>query len=67
MAMKGTKSFAEYAVRRWMAEQGLAVSSFTITITGRSAVVSDQNGDILNLRYDNSTGTVLVEGQGGTC
>ncbi len=61
MAIKGAKSIAEYAIRKWMAENGLMQEHFTVTMAGRSATITDRNGDILQLQYDSDTRTVLVE------
>ncbi len=61
MAIKGAKIIAEYAIRKWIAENGLVPEHFTVTMTGRSAMVTDCNGDILQLQYDSATKMVLVE------
>ena len=46
------KSFAEYAVRKWMAENGMSEKDFSIEMHGREAIVTDSNGDSFNLKYD---------------
>lgn len=61
MAIKGTKSIAEYAIRKWMAEHGFMLDYFTVTMAGSCATVMDGNGDTLELRYDSDTKTVFVE------
>ncbi len=61
MAIKGAKSIAEYAARKWMEEQGFEPGYFTLTMTGMYALITDCNGDSLRLRYDSKTGTITVE------
>lgn len=58
MAIKGAKSIAEYAIRKWMEIQGFEPGYFTVTMTGIYAIITDCNGDTLKLKYDSSTGTV---------
>lgn len=61
MAIKGTKSIAEYAIRKWMATQGFVEGYFTVTMAGSCATIMDRNGDILKLQYDSDLKTVFVE------
>lgn len=58
---RGIKSIAEYAVRRWMAEQGLSYENFTLAMNGTCATITDSNGDTLHLRYDGHSKSVLIE------
>lgn len=51
MAAK-VKSFAEYAVRQWMAEKGMSEKDFIIKMEGKEAVLTDMNGDTMTLVYD---------------
>lgn len=59
--IRGIKSIAEYAVRGWMAEQGLSYKNFTLAMNGTRATITDSNGDTLRLRYDGCSKSVLVE------
>lgn len=61
MILRGCKTIAEYAFRRWMAENGFANGYFTLEVTGNEAVIKDKAGDTLNLTYDNVEKRVRVE------
>ena len=52
MAIKKVKSFAEYAVRQWLAERGMSEKDFSVEMDGRVALVTDANGDTTTLEYD---------------
>lgn len=52
MAIKGCKSIAEYAFRRWMQEHLFAEGYFTLEIIGSDGTIRDRNGDTLELHYD---------------
>ncbi len=57
----GTKSIAEYAFRKWMADRNLAEENFVLTVTGREAVLADGNGDSLTLVYDSGLRAVCLK------
>lgn len=42
---------AEYAIRKWMEEQGLVTEHFSLEMNGSTGILSDQNGDTLELIY----------------
>ena len=50
--IKGAKSIAEYAIRKWILEQNLAMDFFILTMDGNVGKLSDQAGDSLKLVYD---------------
>lgn len=52
MAMKKVKSFAEYAIRQWMADKGMTEEDFSVRMNGREAMLTDANGDSVFLVYD---------------
>lgn len=58
----GAKSIAEYAVRRWLLNQGFAMNYFTLNMEGNKGVLEDKNGDKITLVYDGKTGSVYAEG-----
>ena len=61
--MKKSKSLAEYAMRRWMESEGLAMENFKLEMTGsREAVLKDGNGDQMGLEYDPDNHVVIPEG-----
>lgn len=46
--IKGAKSIAEYAIRKWMEQEGFAIECFHAEMTGQhEALVRDCNGDSL--------------------
>lgn len=52
MAIKGAKSVAEYAFRKWISQSNLDSDYFTLDISGHEAILRDKNGDTLRLVYD---------------
>lgn len=61
MILRGCKTIAEYAFRRWMADNGFANGYFTLEVTGNEAVIKDKASNTLNLTYDNDEKRVRVE------
>ena len=61
LILRGCKTIAEYAFRRWMAENGFANGYFTLEMTGSEAIIRDKAGDTLNLTYDNVEKCVQVD------
>ena len=60
LILRGCKTIAEYAFRRWMAGHGFANGYFTLEMTGSEAIIRDKAGDTLNLTYDNVEKCVKV-------
>ena len=42
--MKGCKSIVEYAIRKWMEQQGFVAGNFAVAMDGNEAVITDQAG-----------------------
>ena len=61
MPIKGAKTIAEYAIRRWLICQGFAVEFFDITIDGDKATVTDRNKESLVLVYDSESKSVYIK------
>lgn len=61
MAIKGAKSIAEYAIRRWLQNQGFVMSYFELTMYGNQAELKDTCGDTMTLVYDADSRTVYVQ------
>ena len=59
--IKGAKSIAEYAIRKWILEQNLAMDFFILTMDGNVGKLSDQAGDSLKLVYDSDLRTVYID------
>lgn len=61
MAIKGVKTIAEYAMRRWLVEQNFAQECFSLTIDGNKGKLTDQQGDSLTLVYDPDSKSVYIK------
>lgn len=58
--VKGAKTIAEYAFRRWMERENFQTGYFKLEMTGtHEAVICDKNGDSMKLVYDSETRNVL--------
>lgn len=58
--VKGSKSIAEYAIRKWLFEQNFAMEYFQLSMDGNRSTLTDQNGESLTLVYDPGSRTVYV-------
>lgn len=65
MVIKGARTIAEYAIRRWMEEQGFVMEYFTLVMDGNEGKLEDRQGDSLILVYDGATRSVHVKGEVG--
>ena len=54
MAIKGAKSIAEYAMRKWLKEEELELAFFTLEINGNEGKLTDAMGNSITLTYDPS-------------
>ena len=54
MPIKGARTIAEYAIRRWLVCQGFAVEFFNVAVT-------DRNKESLVLVYDSDSGSVYIK------
>ena len=52
IADKESKTIAEYAIRRWLEEQGFELECFSLEFKGNEAVLVDRNNMKLHLVYD---------------
>lgn len=60
MAIKGTKTIAEYAIRKWLENEGFVMECFQLDFTGEcEAIIKDKQGDSLRLIYDKSRRAVF--------
>lgn len=58
MIIRGCKTIAEYAVRKWMEQQGFVAGHFDVAMNGNEATITDRTGDSLAVRYDQASRTV---------
>lgn len=59
--IRGAKTIAEYAIRKWMEDQQFIASNFKVTMNGNEAVIEDENGDTLEVIYDGKAKSVYVK------
>lgn len=61
MAIKGAKTIAEYAIRKWLENENFVMDCFKLEFNGDSeATITDANGDSMALLYDSDTKQVIV-------
>lgn len=61
MAIKGCKTIAEYAFRRWMERNNFVMQFFELTINKNEGIITDANGETLVLVYDSEAKEVFVK------
>ena len=59
--IKGAKSIAEYAIRKWLQSEGFEMRYFKLTVHDNEAMIVDSAGDTLWMIYDNDTKSVYVK------
>lgn len=59
--IRGAKTIAEYAIRKWMEDQQFIASNFKVTMNGNETVIEDKNGDTLEIIYDGKSKSVYVK------
>lgn len=59
--IKGTKTIAEYAIRRWLENQRFEMSMFSLEMNGNKGVLKDRNGESMTLVYNGATREVYVD------
>lgn len=56
--MSGCKTIAEYAVKKWMKDNGFVMDWFTVTMNGNEAEITDRTGDKMIVCYEPKTKSV---------
>lgn len=59
--IRGAKTIAEYAIRKWMEDHGFIMCHFKLTMNGNEAMIEDENHDTMSLVYDGGTKTVYIK------
>ena len=59
--IKGSRTIAEYAIRKWLQDQNFVMSCFKLEITGNEATITYSNNDTMTLVYDSSLNTVYAK------
>lgn len=57
--VKGAKTIAEYAIRKWMQDHEFVMSYFKLKMEGNTGTITDMNGERMYLIYKD--GEVFVE------
>lgn len=52
MVIKGCRTIAEYAIRRWMERENFVDGYFSLEMDGNEGTIKDRVGDTLVLVYD---------------
>lgn len=52
MAIKGCKTIAEYAIRKWLVKEGLDSEFFSLDVHGNEGTLKDMQGNSMVLVYD---------------
>lgn len=58
--IRGAKSIAEYAIRKWLESENFEMSCFKLKVEGIEGVLIDSTGATLRLVYDAKSRTVCV-------
>lgn len=59
--IKGAKTIAEYAIRKWLQDENFVMNEFQFVMNGNEAKLIDRNKDELILVYDSNSKTVYVK------
>ena len=62
MSDKRSKTIAEYAIRKWLENEGFQMEYFRLKVIGNLALLIDMRGDKLILNYDADTRLVYAKG-----
>lgn len=58
--MKCCKTIAEYAIKKWMEDNGFAMNEFSVSMDENGATITDGHGDSMKARYNRRTKKVEV-------
>ncbi len=59
--IRGAKTIAEYAIRKWMQQEGFADGYFKLEMTECEGLITDKQGDSLMVSYDSLTKSVYIK------
>ena len=63
MSDKRSKTIAEYAIRKWLENEGFQMEYFRLKVVSNTAVLEDSKGEKLILVYEPNTHSVHVKGE----
>lgn len=64
MAIRNARTIAEYAIRKYLKEEGFALGFFILEMNGNEGTLTDHDGGSLVLVYDPAEKTVYIKGGG---
>lgn len=59
--IKGAKSIAEYAIRKWLQDENADMNRFSLTIEGNEGILEADNGEQMTLVYEEATKKVFIK------
>lgn len=59
MGVKGAKTIAEFAFRKFLESEGIDLDWFNLKVAGDEAVLTDGDLDTIKLKYDRKTHEVM--------
>ena len=59
--IKGTKTIAEYAIRRWLESQRFEMNMFSLEMKGNKGILRDSNGDSMTSVYDKESKEIWIK------
>ena len=62
MVTNNVQTIAEYAVRKYLQNQGFAMDCFTLEMSGNEGTLTDRQGDSMVIVYDADTKSVYIKG-----
>lgn len=57
----GCKTIAEYAIEKWLWNNGIVATEFTVEINGNVGTITDKTGDSMTVEYDRETKEVKMK------
>ena len=61
MAIKEAKTIAEYAIRKWLIQEGFVLEFFDLDMNGNQGILTDQTGESLTLEYSPESKSVIIK------
>lgn len=49
--MKGCRTIAEYAIKKWMEDNGFVMEYFTVEMCGNESIITDKTGESMKVSY----------------
>lgn len=61
VVIKKAKTIAEYAIRKWLIEEGFVMECFDFHMQGNQGILTDQTGESMTLEYISESKSVIVK------